>query len=77
MTARALLLSGAGRYADPWHPFARTSAAVAQVVTEAGFAVEIEEDVDAALAGLAESAPDLLIAEHRRPRGPTRRERGG
>ena len=70
MTARALLLSGAGRYADPWHPFARTSAAVAQVVTEAGFAVEVVEDVDAALAGLAESAPDLLILNIGDPAGP-------
>ena len=70
MTARALLLSGAGRYADPWHPFAQTSAAVAQVVTEAGFAVEIVEDVDAALAGLAESAPDLLILNIGDPAGP-------
>ncbi|MFL6151963.1 MAG: ThuA domain-containing protein [Ornithinibacter sp.] len=70
MTARALLLSGAGRYADPWHPFARTSAAVAQVVTEAGLAVEVVEDVDAALAGLAESAPDLLILNIGDPAGP-------
>jgi hypothetical protein len=27
--SKALLLSGVGRYADPWHPFAETSAALA------------------------------------------------
>jgi hypothetical protein len=70
MTARALLISGAGRYADPWHPFARTSAAVAEIVTEAGLAVEIAEDVDDALAGLTVSAPDLLMLNIGDPLGP-------
>ena len=72
MTARALLISGAGRYADPWHPFARTSAAIADVVTEAGLDVEISDDVDDALAGLAESAPDLLVLNIGDPQGPPR-----
>src|SRR6478752_1946662 len=70
MAARALLISGAGRYADPWHPFARTSAAVAEIVTEAGLAVEIAEGVDDALAGLTDSAPDLLELNLGDPRGP-------
>jgi uncharacterized protein len=70
MTSRALLISGAGRYADPWHPFARTSAAVAEIVTEAGLEVRIAEDVDDALAGLAASAPDLLILNIGDPAGP-------
>ncbi len=61
MTVRALLISGAGRYADPWHPFARTSAAVAEVLTQDGLTVEVAEEVDDALAGLAESAPDLVV----------------
>ena len=56
---RALLLSGVGRYADPWHPFAATSAALAGLLGEAGFSVELAEDVDAALAGMA--APDLRL----------------
>lgn len=34
---RALILSGAGRYADPWHPYAETSARLASLVAEAGF----------------------------------------
>jgi hypothetical protein len=50
---RALLLSGTGRYADPWHPFAETSAALAGLLREQGFGVEMAEDVDAALARLA------------------------
>ncbi|HET7822223.1 MAG TPA: ThuA domain-containing protein [Ornithinibacter sp.] len=70
MTPRALLISGAGRYADPWHPFARTSAAIAEILTEAGLDVRIAEDVDDALAGLAESAPALLILNIGDPAGP-------
>jgi hypothetical protein len=70
MTARALLISGAGRYADPWHPFARTSAAIAQVVTQVGVTVDIAEDVDDALAGLEDSAPDLLGLNIGDPSGP-------
>lgn len=54
---RALLLSGVGRYADPWHPFAATSAALAGLLGEAGFSVELAEDVDAALAGMAAPGP--------------------
>jgi hypothetical protein len=49
----ALLLSGAGRYADPWHPFAETSEALAGLLREAGFGVDIAADVDSALARLA------------------------
>lgn len=70
MTARALLITGSGRYADPWHPFARTSAAIAEIVAGAGLAVEMAGDVDDALAGLAGSAPDLLLLNIGDPRGP-------
>lgn len=77
---RALLLSGTGRYADPWHPFAETSEALAGLLREAGFGVETADDVDAALAGLAApdgtaldgpsgaSAPDLLVVNVGLPR---------
>jgi type 1 glutamine amidotransferase len=54
---KALLLSGVGRYADPWHPFAETSAALAALLREAGFDVEIPDDVDAALEGLNAAVP--------------------
>lgn len=54
---RALLLSGVGRYADPWHPFAETSAALEGLLLEAGFGVDMADDVDAALARLAPGGP--------------------
>lgn len=67
---RALFLSGTGRYADPWHPFAETSAALAALLEEAGFDVETADDVDAALEGLVtESAwPDVLAVNVGLPR---------
>jgi type 1 glutamine amidotransferase len=56
----ALILSGSGRYADPWHPFADTSARLADLAAHAGWQVEVAPDVDAALAdGLGQA--DLLI----------------
>ena len=69
---KALLLSGVGRYADPWHPFAETSAALAVLLREAGYDVEVPADVDAALAGLypADEAhlPGLLVVNVGLPR---------
>lgn len=38
---RAVVLSGSGRTADPWHPYAETSAELAAIAREAGFEVEI------------------------------------
>src|SRR5665213_2979606 len=62
MPQHALILSGAGRYADPWHPFAETSARIADILRGEGFDVEISEDVDARLAALGGAqAPDLLV----------------
>ncbi|WP_454111764.1 ThuA domain-containing protein [Microbacterium aurum] len=55
---RALIASGAGRYGDPWHPFAGTSERLAAVLREAGFDVEIDDDVDAAMRRLGDV--DLL-----------------
>lgn len=55
----ALILSGAGRYADPWHPFPDTSAALGGLLTEAGFAVEQSTDVDGSLQRL--DGVDLLV----------------
>lgn len=56
---RALIASGSGRYADPWHPFPITSPLIAGVLREAGFDVRIDDDVDAAMARLA--GVDLLV----------------
>lgn len=59
MTVRTLIASGAGRYADPWHPFAETSARLATILGDAGFDVEVDENVDARLADLTDV--DLLV----------------
>lgn len=66
----ALLLSGTGRYSDPWHPFAETSAAVAGLLQDHGLSVDTADDVDAALEGLQDSAswPDLLVVNVGLPR---------
>lgn len=61
MSSRVLLLSGAGRYSDPWHPFAETSARVADALRDAGLDVTVSDEVDAALARLGDDAPDLLV----------------
>jgi type 1 glutamine amidotransferase len=56
----ALILSGSGRYADPWHHFADTSARLADLATHLGWQVQVAPEVDAALAdGLDQT--DLLI----------------
>lgn len=66
---RALILSGAGRYADPWHPYAETSARLASLVAEAGYDVEVRDDVDAALAALGDDVR-LLVVNAGDPDGP-------
>jgi type 1 glutamine amidotransferase len=60
-----LVLTGAGRYADPWHPMTRTSPLIARALTQAGYEVSIEEHVDRALAELSRQEtelPDLVVA---------------
>ena len=58
---RALIVSGADRYADPWHPFAQTSARLAEILRSQNLTVEIAEDVDNDLAALTIDDPDLLV----------------
>ncbi|MGX5696617.1 ThuA domain-containing protein [Agromyces soli] len=65
---RAVLLSGAGRYGDPWHPFAETSAALAEMLGEAGFAVDRFDAAEAALAAL--DGASLLVVNAGDPDGP-------
>lgn len=67
---RAIILSGAGRYADPWHPYAETSARLAELVAAAGYDVEVREDVDAALAALGDDVR-LLVVNAADPDGPS------
>jgi type 1 glutamine amidotransferase len=65
----AIILSGAGRYADPWHPFAETSAALAELLGEADFTVQIADDPDAALATLDDQVR-LIVVNAGDPQGP-------
>ncbi len=54
-----MIVSGSSRYADPWHPFTETSERLAEILREAGFAVEIDDDVDGAMTRL--DGIDLLV----------------
>lgn len=56
---RAVIASGTGRYADPWHPFPRTSPLLQRILTDAGFDTTIDDDVDAAMRSL--DGVDLLV----------------
>lgn len=56
---RVVIASGAGRYADPWHPYPQTSAQLADLLARAGFAVAVDEDLDAAMTRL--EGIDLLV----------------
>lgn len=56
---RAVIATGTGRYADPWHPFPATSARIAAALRDDGWAVVVDEDVDHALAHL--DGVDLLV----------------
>ena len=71
---RALILSGAGRYADPWHPFDQTSARIAAVLGAEGFDVEVATDVDSRMAELGDSdghvVPDLVVVNIGEPGTP-------
>ena len=57
--ATAVILSGSGRYADPWHPFAETSRCLAEILDGCGVSVSIATDVDAAMTRL--HGVDLLV----------------
>lgn len=67
--ADALILTGSGRYSDPWHPYAETSPVLADLVRQAGFDPVIETDLDDALPTLG---PDirLLVVNAGDPDGP-------
>ncbi|MFK4837739.1 ThuA domain-containing protein [Microbacterium sp. ZW T2_14] len=56
---RATVATGTGRYADPWHPFPETSARIAAALSDDGWDVTIDDDVDHALAHL--DGVDLLV----------------
>lgn len=56
---RAVIATGTGRYADPWHPFPVTSARIAAALRDDGWEVAVDDDVDHALAHL--DSIDLLV----------------
>jgi uncharacterized protein len=57
-----LLVSGGGRFTDPWHPFPETSAALAAVLQSRGCVVTLNDDADDALASLRNTPlPSLLV----------------
>ncbi|QTX03527.1 ThuA domain-containing protein [Agromyces archimandritae] len=66
---RAVILSGAGRTADPWHPYPETSAALADIVRAAGFEPEIADGPLEGLADLAGGA-HLIVVNAGDPDGP-------
>ena len=64
--AKVLIVSGAGAYADPWHPFAQTSARLADIIAASGHSVSINEEVESALADLR--GVDLVVVNIGCPR---------
>jgi uncharacterized protein len=51
---RSLVLSGGGKFADPWHRFARTSARLADVLWSLGHQVEVTDFVSDRVGELAQ-----------------------
>ncbi len=64
----ALVVSGAGPYADAWHDFPATSARLAAIVEDAGCRVAVTADVEAALADPSDAR--LLVVNIGNPREP-------
>ncbi|MGO4535090.1 ThuA domain-containing protein [Leifsonia sp. 2MCAF36] len=61
MNRNAIILSGTGRYADPWHPFPATSERLAEILRAEGLHVTIDGDVDQRMSRLPAELPDLLV----------------
>lgn len=57
--AHIRVVSGHGRYSDPWHDFAATSTAIARIVDAQGHAVHVVPDEPSSLENL--NGLDLLI----------------
>ena len=65
---RAVILSGSGRYADPWHRFDETSAALTGIIAGAGYRVEVSDDLLGGLAAIGDA--DLLVVNAGNPATP-------
>lgn len=59
MNARTVILSGSGRYADPWHPFPETTPRIRDILADAGHDVSVETDIDAGMRRLGDA--DLVV----------------
>jgi len=66
--AEVVIISGAGAYADPWHPFAQTSARLAEVIGSFGHRVEVSEAVEESLRSL--DAQRLVVINIGNPTAP-------
>jgi uncharacterized protein len=64
--AEVLIVSGAGYYSDPWHPFAETSQCLAKIVSGLGHHVEVNDAVEQVLAEPGER--DLIVVNIGNPR---------
>ncbi len=53
--SRVLVFSGGGDYADPWHPFAQTSARVAEILSASGHDATVVDTLAALEAGLPDA----------------------
>jgi len=57
---RALVFTGGGDYADPWHPYAESSEQLAELIRSWGADVEVADSVEPAIEALADR-PDLFV----------------
>ncbi|MDP4332717.1 ThuA domain-containing protein [Curtobacterium sp. A7_M15] len=65
----AVLLGGVGRWTDPWHPFAETTAALTAIAAEAGIALSSSPDVDRTLESFRDGPlPSLVVVDLGLPR---------
>jgi len=67
--ARTLILSGGGRFSDPWHPFELTSDELAQTASSLGLSVEISEDLEKRAADLSDVSILIVNATDAPPTG--------
>ncbi len=61
MRRSGLVVSGGGRFGDPWHPFAETTQALVAALEARDLSVRVDDDADRALAALTDGPPDLLV----------------
>lgn len=54
MTVTALVFSGGGDYADPWHPYAESSEQLAELIRDWGADVEVTDRVPTAIEALGD-----------------------